>query len=85
MDADTLAKLRSSIKEMGGLTVLAEEMSKIGKYVYPQLLEAWIRRGQIPAVWVLSMEQALKGAVTRHELRPDVYGEKQSESSDDPF
>jgi len=35
----------------------------------------WKRRG-VPAVRVLAVEEATGGAVTRHELRPDIYGER---------
>lgn len=33
----------------------------------------WIRDGRIPAEHVLPIEKATKGAVSRYELRPDIY------------
>jgi DNA-binding transcriptional regulator YdaS (Cro superfamily) len=33
----------------------------------------WIKRGSVPAEFVLPIERATEGAVTRHELRPDIY------------
>ncbi len=37
-----------------------------------QAVQRWIRSG-CPAERVLCVEQATGGAVTRHELRPDLY------------
>ena len=32
----------------------------------------WLAQG-LPAEWVLRIEKATQGRVTRHELRPDIY------------
>lgn len=36
-------------------------------------IHQWIRREQIPAKWVLAVEAATGGEVTRYELRPDIF------------
>jgi len=34
----------------------------------------WIRKGIVPAEYAISIESAVKGKVTRYQLRPDVFG-----------
>lgn len=61
----------------GGQSALARELSRPGKPVSQQRLRHWlVVKGQCPAEWVLQVE-ALTG-VSRHELRPDVYGPEPS-------
>jgi DNA-binding transcriptional regulator YdaS (Cro superfamily) len=36
-------------------------------------ISQWIKLGRVPAERVLQIEKATKGAVSRHELRPDLY------------
>ncbi|WP_417539547.1 transcriptional regulator [Marinobacter sp.] len=42
--------------------------------VSPQAIEGWRRRGQVPAERVLDIERITAGAVSRYDLRPDIYG-----------
>lgn len=40
----------------------------------PQAISEIVRKGKkVPAEWCLPIEQATNGAVTRHDLRPDLY------------
>ena len=42
--------------------------------VSPQAVSEILRRGKrVPAEWCLALETATGGAVTRHDLRPDLY------------
>jgi DNA-binding transcriptional regulator YdaS (Cro superfamily) len=42
--------------------------------VTPQAVSDVLRRNKrVPAEWCLALERATQGAVTRHELRPDLY------------
>ncbi|HET7084690.1 MAG TPA: Cro/CI family transcriptional regulator [Rhizomicrobium sp.] len=42
--------------------------------VSPQAVSEILRRGRrVPAEWCLAIETATCGAVTRHDLRPDLY------------
>ena len=50
-----------------GQTALAQHFG-----IKPQAVQKWQARGRIPAMRVLGVE-ALTG-VSRHELRPDIYG-----------
>lgn len=43
--------------------------------ISPQAVDGWRRRGQVPAERVLDIERITGGAITRYELRPDIYGE----------
>jgi DNA-binding transcriptional regulator YdaS (Cro superfamily) len=40
-----------------------------------QAVDRWRRTGKVPAKYCIPIETATKGAVTRHELHPDVFGE----------
>ena len=45
--------------------------------VSPQAVSEILRRGKrVPAEWCLPIEAATQGAVTRHDLRPDLYPER---------
>ena len=45
--------------------------------VSPQAVSEILRRGKrVPAEWCLAIETATAGAVTRHDLRPDLYPNK---------
>ncbi|MFG1371519.1 helix-turn-helix domain-containing protein [Xanthobacter oligotrophicus] len=56
---------------VGSQSALAE---KIG--VRQSTLWHWLKRAKrgAPAEFVPAIERATDGAVTRHELRPDIYG-----------
>ena len=42
--------------------------------VSPQAVSEILRRGKrVPAEWCLAIETATAGAITRHDLRPDLY------------
>lgn len=58
--------IEKAIRIVGGVTRLAEATG-----VRPPSIYKWHR--QIPAERVLDVERATGGAVTRHELRPDLY------------
>ena len=50
--------------------------------VSPQAVSEILRRGKrVPAEWCLAIERATAGAITRHDLRPDLYpAEKREEA-----
>lgn len=55
---------------MGGVSVLAE---KIG--VVQSAVSNWrTRNSGVPAERCIAIEQATDGAVTRYDLRPDIFG-----------
>jgi DNA-binding transcriptional regulator YdaS (Cro superfamily) len=64
--------------EQCGLTGLAKACK-----VSPQAVHKWIAKG-VPAERVLAVEAATvdqttgEPSVTRHDLRPDIYGERQA-------
>ena len=72
--------LEKAVALAGGQSALAEEL----KSLYPESRESlrqghiwkWINRSKSlvpPAEYVLDIEKIVDGAVTRHELRPDLY------------
>lgn len=40
----------------------------------PNVVGNWRLRGQVPAERCIDVETATSGAVTRYDLRPDVFG-----------
>lgn len=43
-----------------------------GLNVSPQVVQNWIKRGRISAMCAIEAEKITGGAITKHELRPDV-------------
>ncbi|WP_082823554.1 MULTISPECIES: helix-turn-helix domain-containing protein [unclassified Rhodanobacter] len=65
--------LDKAIDHAGGVTALAEKLG-----VRQSVVSNWRTRGaspRVPAARCIAIEQATGGAVTRHDLRPDVFGE----------
>lgn len=53
---------------LGGQSALARKLG-----CTPQAISKMCSTGRVPAERVLAIEVATEGAVTRHELRPDLY------------
>lgn len=68
-------KLQNAITKAGGVIEVARLMSQQGDYVYPQLVQSWMAAERIPSDRVIPLEKALGGAITRGEMRPDIYPE----------
>ena len=70
MNADTgIAALRRAKEILGSQSALAEAVGR----KQPSVHEILSRGGRVPAEWCLPIEKATNGAVTRYELRPDLY------------
>lgn len=46
--------------------------------VKPNVVGMWRIRSRVPAGYVLAIERATNGVVSRYDLRPDVFGERRS-------
>lgn len=75
MDASREA-LKRAIAEAGGAKSLAEAMTQNGARITRQAVEQW---DVCPPLRVLEVER-LSG-VSRHDLRPDIYGSAQQASA----
>jgi DNA-binding transcriptional regulator YdaS (Cro superfamily) len=64
--------LERAVKICGSQSELAR---RLGGKIKQQHIHYWLENGLSP-VQAIPIEQAVNGAVTRHELRPDVFGEK---------
>lgn len=54
---------------------LARRVSARGKKCDSRYVWNWVKRdGKVPADYVLDVEAAVEGRVTRYQLRPDVFG-----------
>jgi DNA-binding transcriptional regulator YdaS (Cro superfamily) len=60
--------MRRACDSVGGQANLARLLS-----VTAQAIHLWVKTGVCPAKRALAIEAATGGAVTRHELRPDLY------------
>lgn len=60
------AALQRAIKIVGDQTALAKSLG-----VSPQAVCQW---DQVPPRRVLKIEELCQGKITRHDLRPDIYG-----------
>ena len=65
MSADPLSK---AIEAAGGQATLARALG-----ITYQAIDSWKKRGT-PGPRVLEVEAATGGKVSRHELRPDIFG-----------
>lgn len=63
------AELLAAIELAGGITALAKAIGAQKGAVW-----AWTNRGKCPPEWCIAVETAVGGRVTRHQLRPDVFG-----------
>jgi DNA-binding transcriptional regulator YdaS (Cro superfamily) len=65
-----LESLHAAIAAAGSQSRLADALGLSFQHI-----QQWRRAGRVPAERVLSVETAVNGAVTRYQLRPDVFGE----------
>jgi DNA-binding transcriptional regulator YdaS (Cro superfamily) len=68
-----MTPLDKAIEAAGGVAKMA---ASIG--LSPNVVSNWRGRGQVPAERCLAVEAATGGAVTRYDLRPDVFGKAPS-------
>lgn len=65
----SVSALQRAIDHAGGQSALARALD-----VRQQHIWNWLnRQRQVPANRVFDIERATAGAVTRHQLRPDLY------------
>ena len=62
--------LDRAIETLGGVGKLADAIG-----LRQNVVSNWRQRARVPANQCLAIETATGGAVTRHDLRPDVFGQ----------
>ena len=68
-DMNELSALEKAVQLAGGQTALAKTVDVKQGHVW-----WWLNKsGKAPAEKCIDIERATNGAVTRHELRPDIY------------
>lgn len=70
--------LDRAIKSVGSGAELARRLG-----VVPMTVTQWRRRGRVPAERCAAIEMLTDGRVTRHDLRPDVFGPLPDASGED--
>lgn len=72
--------LERAIEIAGGQTALAQ---RIGPPIKQAHVWYWLNRsdGVVPAEHCAAIEEATDGEITRHDLRPDIFGEPQPAAS----
>ncbi len=69
--------LERAVEIVGGQTALAKSLGK-----RQSLIWSWLQKdGVVPAEHCLPIETATQGRVTRHDLRPDIFGPAPQASS----
>ncbi|MGB3389482.1 MAG: YdaS family helix-turn-helix protein [Pseudaminobacter sp.] len=63
--------LQRAVKLAGGQSALAAKIRRAQGHVYYWLHHA---KAGVPADAAIDIEVALSGAITRHDLRPDLFG-----------
>lgn len=59
---------------VGGQSALARKLLKTdGEPLTSQAVSYWCAKNRVPAEWVVAIEAATDGRVTRQQLRPDLY------------
>jgi len=70
MGTREVVALSRAIENLGGQSALARACGVKQGHVWH-----WLNKSRnVPADYVLTIEAATGGAVTRHELRPDIFG-----------
>jgi DNA-binding transcriptional regulator YdaS (Cro superfamily) len=67
--AKKFSPARKAVRLAGGPSALSRQLG-----ITPQAISRWLARDTVPANWVLSIEELLDGEISRHDLRPDVFG-----------
>lgn len=71
MGTREVVALSRAIEKLGGQSALARACGVKQGHVWH-----WLNKSRsVPADYVLTIEAATGGTVTRHELRPDIFGE----------
>ena len=70
-----IGALKTAITQLGSQVAVAKVAG-----VSPQAVSEIVRRGRrVPAEWCRAIEQATGGAVSVHDLRPDLYPPKETQ------
>lgn len=70
LPSQELTPLDLAIKALGTQQALADALG-----IKSPSISEWRDRGKVPAERCIAIEQATAGAVSRYQLRPDVFGE----------
>lgn len=62
--------IKRAAASVGGQSGLARKLG-----IRPQAVQRWCSTGIVPANRVIDIERICDGAVTRNQLRPDLYPE----------
>lgn len=63
--------IERACERVGGQVQLADALG-----VTAQAVNQWVSKNRVPPERCAAIETATDGAVTRHDLRPDIFGEK---------
>lgn len=74
MESKQLLALRRAVEKAGGQSALARACGVKQGHVWHWLNKAL----RVPAEHVVAVEAATNGAVSRHELRPDIFGRERA-------
>jgi DNA-binding transcriptional regulator YdaS (Cro superfamily) len=76
-----MTPIQLAIQAVGSQSDLARLLSTPDNPVLAQHINNWKKRG-VPAERCIAIETATAGAVTRYDLRPDVFGQARDPQPD---
>lgn len=84
--------IEKAVRLAGNQTALSHLLKDgCGIEVTPQAVQKWVAQGYVPSNRCRPIETVLKGAVTRYELNPEIFGdapaslsESRRRSTDEP-
>ncbi len=81
----SLKALNEAVNMVGGQAALARALqNRRHCNVRQQHIWKWLQKGCVPAEYAMTIEGITGGAVTRYDLRPDVFGPPPTPSDTDP-
>lgn len=67
--------LNKAVNMVGGQAALARALqNRRHCNIRQQHIWKWLQKGRVPAEYAMTIEGITGGAVTRYDLRPDVFG-----------
>lgn len=65
--------LQQAVDRAGSQSALARLLN-----VKPQAVQQWVANGEPPVKRAIQIEEVVDGEITRHDLRPDIFGPSQA-------
>lgn len=68
-----LSTMERAVQAVGGQSELSRRITNLGRNCSQSTVSHWANGRDVPAEYVIAIEQATGGVVKRGEIRPDIY------------